>query len=221
MPEILIMKAINAENEAHAQKVREFLQRQGILMVNLISSPGSGKTTLLEKTLEQMISEYRFAAIEGDLFTDEDARRLEKYGIPVVQLNTEGACHLTAAMIERALEKIPPQGLDFLVVENIGNLVCPSSFALGEQKRVVLLSVTEGSDKIRKYPKAFQTADLLLITKVDLLNGSDFSLEMVENDFRRVKGGGHFLLISAKSGEGISEWLEVLKTWGRERTKSL
>ncbi len=220
MAEILVMKAVNEENEAHAEKVREVLRQHGILMINLISSPGSGKTTLLERTLECMGGEFRFAAIEGDLFTDEDARRLEKYGIPVVQLNTEGSCHLTAVMIERALDKILLQGLDFLLVENIGNLVCPSSFSLGERKRVALLSVTEGSDKIRKYPKAFQTADLLMITKADLLEGSNFSLETVEGDFCRINAKGLFLLLSAITGQGMNDWVQVLKSWRQERKKS-
>ncbi|MBI4279531.1 MAG: hydrogenase nickel incorporation protein HypB [Armatimonadetes bacterium] len=210
------MKAVNAENEAFARRVRERLAEAGVLMINLMSGPGAGKTTLLEKTLGRLGDRYRFAAIEGDLFTDRDARRLERFHIPVIQLNTQGSCHLTAQMIEAAIEKMPLAGLDFLLVENVGNLVCPSSFNLGEQRRVTLLSISEGSDKIAKYPKAFRTADCLVVTKLDLLPATDFSLAEVAADFRVVNAHSPILALSAKTGEGMTQWYQMLKTWKAE-----
>ncbi len=216
MVEILVMEAVNAENEKHARAIQVKLRSTRTLMVNLLSGPGAGKTRLLEETLSHLSSQVRCAAIEGDLFTDEDARRLERFGIPVIQLNTGGSCHLTAHMIEAAMEKIPLDGVDFLFVENVGNLVCPSSFFLGEQVRVTLLSVAEGNDKIRKYPKAFQTADCLVISKIDLLPFVQFSLAQAEEDYRRIRAGGLVLALSAQSGEGIRQWLEQLLLWRKE-----
>jgi hydrogenase nickel incorporation protein HypB len=216
--EILVMKAVNAENDKHAKAVQTKLRSAHTLMLNLLSGPGAGKTRLLEETLSQLPPEVCCAAIEGDLFTDEDARRLERFGIPVIQLNTEGSCHLTAAMIEAALEKIPLAGLDFLFVENVGNLVCPSSFFLGEQVRVTLLSVTEGNDKIRKYPKAFQTADCLILSKIDLLPFVQFSLAQAEEDYRRIHAGGLVLALSTQSGEGFQQWLEQLLLWRNQHS---
>ncbi len=207
------MKAVNAENELHAQKVREAVDNSRVLLINLLSSPGSGKTTLLEVTLREWRGKYRLGAVEGDLFTDEDARRLEKFGIPVVQLNTQGSCHLTANMIETALTKFDLKTLDFLFIENVGNLVCPASFNLGEHKRVTLLSVTEGEDKIKKYPKAFNSADLLIVSKIDLLPLTEVKLENLKEDFFRVNPKGTFIPLSAKTKEGITLWLEILENW--------
>lgn len=213
MAEIIVMKAVNAENELYAAQVKETLDKRGILLINLLSSPGSGKTSLLEATLKEWGGKYRCAAIEGDLFTDEDARRLERFGIQVVQLNTQGSCHLTANMIVKALEKLDLKDLEFLFVENVGNLVCPASFNLGEHKRVTLLSVTEGKDKIKKYPKAFYTADLLVLSKIDLLPMTDVNLEDLKQDFFRVNPQADFLSLSVKTGQGLSQWLEKLESW--------
>ena len=213
MVEILIMKAVNEENEAHAAAVRVLLEDEGVRMVNFLSSPGTGKTTLLEKTLAALNHRFRIGVIEGDLFTDEDARRIERAGAPVVQLNTEGSCHLTAAMIEAALGRLPLSGLDFLFVENVGNLVCPSSFRLGEHRRVTLLSVAEGNDKVKKYPKAFHTADCLLLTKIDMLALTDFSLAQAEEDFRRVNVIAPILALSSRSEEGLTAWFDLLAAW--------
>ncbi|MDI6868956.1 MAG: hydrogenase nickel incorporation protein HypB [Coprothermobacterota bacterium] len=216
MAEIIVMKAVNAENELYAAQVKEALDKRGILLINLLSSPGSGKTSLLEATLKEWGGKYRCAAIEGDLFTDEDARRLEKFGIQVVQLNTQGSCHLTANMIVKALEKLDLKDLEFLFVENVGNLVCPASFNLGEHKRVTLLSVTEGKDKIKKYPKAFYTADLLVLSKIDLLPMTDINLEDLKQDFHRVNPGADFLPLSVKTNQGLEAWLQKLESWKRE-----
>jgi hydrogenase nickel incorporation protein HypB len=216
MAEIIVMKAVNAENELYAAQVREKLEKEGVFLINLLSSPGSGKTSLLEATLEEWGGNHRCAAIEGDLFTDEDARRLERFGIQVVQLNTQGSCHLTANMIVKALEKLDLKGLEYLFVENVGNLVCPASFNLGEHKRVTLLSVTEGNDKVKKYPKAFQTAHLMIVSKIDLLEATDVDLEGLREDFRHVNPSGEFLTLSVKTGSGLGGWLEKLESWKRE-----
>ena len=216
MAEIIVMKAVNAENELYAAQVRETLDKRGILLINLLSSPGSGKTSLLEATLKAWDGKYRCAAIEGDLFTDEDARRLERFGIQVVQLNTQGSCHLTANMIVKALAKLDLRDLEFLFVENVGNLVCPASFNLGERKRVTLLSVTEGKDKIKKYPKAFYTADLLVLSKIDLLPMTDVNLEDLEQDFFRINPRADLLSLSVKTGQGLESWLQKLESWRKE-----
>lgn len=216
MAEIIVMKAVNAENELYAAQVKETLDQRGILLINLLSSPGSGKTSLLEATLKEWAGKYRCAAIEGDLFTDEDAKRLERFGIQVVQLNTQGSCHLTANMIVKALEKLDLNDLEFLFVENVGNLVCPASFNLGEHKRVTLLSVTEGKDKIKKYPKAFYTADLLVVSKIDLLPMTDVNLQDLKQDFHRVNPQADFLPLSVKTNRGLEAWLQKLESWKRE-----
>ena len=216
MAEIIVMKAVSAENDRFAAEVRDKLNKEGVLFVNLLSSPGSGKTSLLEATLEKWGKDHRLGAIEGDLFTDEDAKRLERFGIQVVQLNTQGSCHLTANMIVKALERLELKGLEILFVENVGNLVCPASFNLGEHKRVTLLSVTEGKDKIKKYPKAFYTADLLVLSKVDLLPMTDVNLEDLRQDFRRVNPHADFLPLSIKTNQGLEAWLQKLEVWKRE-----
>jgi hydrogenase nickel incorporation protein HypB len=179
-------------------------------VVSLVSSPGSGKTTLLEYTLGAMAATSRVAALVGDLATDRDADRLKRAGVPVRQITTGTVCHLDASMIEAALADWDLEALDFLFVENVGNLVCPASYDLGESLRVVLLSVTEGEDKPLKYPTIFNTADLAVITKVDLATAVDFDRNQAVRHLDELRPGLEVLELSARSGAGLSVWLARL-----------
>jgi len=179
--EVLVQEALLGSNAKVAAEVREALRRKGILGINLMSSPGAGKTTLLERIAERLGGRYRLAVIEGDIETERDAERIRAKGIPAWQITTGGACHLEARMIGRLFPEIPAD-IDFLFIENVGNLVCPAAYDLGESLRCVLLSTPEGDDKPKKYPRAFLTADCLLITKCDLLPLLPFDLERAKQE---------------------------------------
>lgn len=171
------------KNDEIAKKNKEYLENKGIRFINLLGTPGSGKTTLLEQVLNHSSNDKsRIAVIEGDLYTDMDAKRMEEMGIRTIQLNTQGACHLEADMIEQALNELNLDGVDTIVVDNIGNLVCTAEFSLGEHIRIGVTSVTEGNDKPLKYPLLFQTADIVLINKIDLLPYTNFNVEQFKND---------------------------------------
>jgi hydrogenase nickel incorporation protein HypB len=198
-------KVLN-ENDRIAATLRERFQKHGVFCLNLISSPGSGKTSLLERTLEGFGPERRIAVLTGDIQTDNDARRLAHFGFPVRQITTGGACHLDARMVERALEGWPVEDLEILFLENVGNLVCPTSYDLGEDARAVLLSVTEGEDKPLKYPATFHHADLMVLNKIDLLPYVPFSAEVAKENARRVQPGIEILDVSCTTGEGLDRW---------------
>lgn len=193
-----------------ADDLRRHRSEAGTLVINLMSSPGAGKTALLEATAARLAPEHRLAAIVGDIATDRDARRLLPW-MPTRQLTTGGACHLEISLIEscaRWLDELGP--IDLLFVENVGNLVCPAAFDLGEHLRVVLLSVTEGDDKPQKYPKAFRTADACVISKVDLLPHLPFSVDSAKDDARAIRPDMTFFEVSAHSGDGLSAWCSFL-----------
>jgi len=199
------------KNNRYAERNRHWLRARSALALNLMSSPGAGKTTLLVKTLEALKGEIPLAVIEGDPQTRLDAERIQKTGTPVVQLNTGKGCHLDAHRVGHALERLdPPEGA-VIFIENVGNLVCPAGFDLGEDERVVLLSVPEGEDKPLKYPEAFYRATLLLITKLDLLPYVDFDLDRCLENVRRVHPGLETIALSARSGEGFDRWLGWLR----------
>jgi hydrogenase nickel incorporation protein HypB len=179
-------------------------------VVSLVSSPGSGKTAFLEEVLGRLRDEYRIAALVGDLATDNDARRLARSRVPVKQITTGTVCHLEAAMVESALEDWDLEELDFLFIENVGNLVCPSTFDLGEDHRLVLFSVTEGEDKPLKYPTIFQTADVALITKIDLAEAVSFDAAAAHRSIQSVRPGMEVFEVSTKTGEGLTSWLDSL-----------
>ncbi|HQV33750.1 MAG TPA: hydrogenase nickel incorporation protein HypB, partial [Calditrichia bacterium] len=176
-------------NDYVAELIRKDMKERGILVINLVSSPGSGKTSLLEETIACLKSEMKLAVLEGDLQTERDAERIRKHGIQALQIVTGGICHLEAQMIQQALPKIDLEGVDILFVENVGNLVCPASYDLGEDVRVTLVSVTEGDDKPKKYPSMFLTTDIMLVTKSDLLPYVPFSVDAVIEDAREVNAG--------------------------------
>jgi hydrogenase nickel incorporation protein HypB len=197
-------------NDRVARALRERFHRSGVFVVSLVSSPGSGKTTFLEKTLTLLQRDYRVAALVGDLATENDALRLARSQAPVKQIITGTLCHLEAAMVENALEGWEVGDLDFLFIENVGNLVCPSSYDLGEDLRLVLISVTEGEDKPLKYPTIFNTSDAAVISKTDLAVAVEFDWAALENNIQAVRPGMRVIGVSAKTGQGMDEWLEWL-----------
>lgn len=199
-------------NDVLARALRERFEAANVFVVSLVSSPGSGKTELLEKTLTLLKEKYRVAALVGDLETENDAMRLARAGVPAKQITTGTICHLEAAMVERSLEDWDLENLDFLFIENVGNLVCPSSYDLGEALRVVLMSVTEGEDKPRKYPTIFNTADAAVITKTDLAQAVEFDREAARASIEAVRPGMRVFEVSAKTGEGMGAWLEFLES---------
>jgi hydrogenase nickel incorporation protein HypB len=211
MTTVEVRKRILADNEEAAAKVRECFRISGTLVLNLISSPGSGKTTLLEATVQALAGRYRLGALEGDIATERDADRLRKLGVPAHQILTGGACHLDARQVSRALEQAALGALDILFIENVGNLVCPTSYDLGEDFKVVLLSVTEGDDKPFKYPAIFARAEVAVITKADLLPYVKFDLEAVRAQVKTLQTQGRFLVVSSTTGEGLSEWRRLLE----------
>jgi hydrogenase nickel incorporation protein HypB len=203
-------KVLN-ENDRIAAGLRERYRAHGTFCLNLISSPGSGKTTLLERTLEMFDPARRVVVLTGDIQTDNDARRLARSGFPVRQITTGGACHLDARMVERALEGWISEDPEILFVENVGNLVCPTSYDLGEDARAVLLSVTEGEDKPLKYPATFHHADVMVLTKTDLLPYVPFRLELAIENARRVQPEIEILRLSCTSGEGMDAWRQWIE----------
>jgi hydrogenase nickel incorporation protein HypB len=207
-----LRKGILKKNDELAAGLRQRFASAGVLVLNLVSSPGTGKTAFLERTLNALREGgARVAALVGDLETDNDARRLEASGAPVRQINTHGICHLEAEMVSKHLEGWDLAGLDYLFIENVGNLVCPSSYDLGEKVRVALLSVTEGEDKPLKYPTLFNSADAAVITKIDLAEPCEFDREAALKNIRAIRPGIRVFETSAKSGAGMTEWLEYLK----------
>lgn len=197
-----------SENDRLAAELRRRFLAHGTRCVNLISAPGSGKTALLERTLAAFAPQRRVAVLTGDIQTDNDAQRLARYGFPVRQITTGGACHLDARMVENALAEWPAESIDLLFIENVGNLVCPSSYDLGEAARVVLLSVTEGEDKPLKYPATFHRAGLVVINKIDLLPYVPFRLDLAREYARRVQPDIEILEVSCTTGAGLDAWLQ-------------
>jgi hydrogenase nickel incorporation protein HypB len=213
---IEVRKNVLKRNDVVARALRDRFRAAGVFVVSLVSSPGSGKTAFLEKTLTQLRPNYRVAALVGDLATENDALRLARSQVPVKQITTGTLCHLEAAMVQSALEEWDLKQLDFLFIENVGNLVCPSSYDLGEDVRIVLISVTEGEDKPLKYPTIFNSADVAIVTKVDLAAAVEFSWETAYNNIQAVRPGMPVFRLSAKTGEGIEEYLGFLATRLRE-----
>jgi hydrogenase nickel incorporation protein HypB len=206
-----IRKSVLNKNDELARKLRSRFEAAGVLVLNLVSSPGAGKTEFLQKVLTDLRrSGVRVAALVGDLETDNDARRLMASGAPVRQITTHGCCHLDAGMIERHLEGWELGGLDILFIENVGNLVCPSNYDLGEAVRVALLSVTEGEDKPLKYPGMFNSADVALITKIDLAEACEFDRETAVANLRAVRPDMRIFEISSRKGLGMPQWLDYL-----------
>lgn len=209
---IEVRQNVLKQNDLLARALRDRFAAAGTYVVSLVSSPGSGKTAFLEKTLTALRSEYRIAALVGDLATDNDAARLARAEVPVKQITTGTVCHLEAAMVERALDDWNLKELDCLFIENVGNMVCPSSYDLGENLRLVLMSVTEGEDKPLKYPTIFNSADIAIITKTDIAEAVEFDSTAAHNSIQSVRPGIEILQVSAKTGQGMEEWLQFLRS---------
>jgi hydrogenase nickel incorporation protein HypB len=207
-----VRKNVLKQNDVVARALRERFREAGVLALSLVSSPGSGKTAFLEKTLTLLHGRYRVAALVGDLATENDAARLARSRAPVKQIITGTVCHLEAAMVQNALEDWSLNDLDFLFIENVGNLVCPSSFDLGEDLRFVLLSVTEGEDKPLKYPTIFNSADVAVITKSDVAAAVEFDEAAARRNIQAVRPGMQVFKVSAKTGQGMTEYLELLES---------
>ncbi|HEV2697098.1 MAG TPA: hydrogenase nickel incorporation protein HypB [Terriglobales bacterium] len=217
MNRVALEKKVLGENDRIAGELRARFRQNGVVCLNLISSPGSGKTMLLEKTLDALPRSERVAVLTGDIQTENDAARLKRFGFPVKQITTGGTCHLDARMIERHLANWKLGEIDLLIFENVGNLVCPSSYDLGEAAKIVLLSVTEGEDKPLKYPSIFFKSELLVITKTDLLPYVPFDIGKAEENARRVHPGMEIIRTSCTKGEGLKDWLGWLE---RRQTES-
>jgi hydrogenase nickel incorporation protein HypB len=198
------------KNDRIAERNRGFFQAKKLLVLNVVSAPGSGKTTLIRETAARLAGRLRVGVITGDLATDHDAARLRELGIPVVQVTTGTLCHLDAEMVARAAAQLDLDQLDLLVIENVGNLVCPADFDLGETLRVVLLSVTEGEDKPLKYPPLFHSADVAVVTKVDLGKAAEFDRDLALANLRRVSHHAKLFEVSAKTAQGLDAWLDFL-----------
>jgi hydrogenase nickel incorporation protein HypB len=206
-----VRKNVLKQNDLIARALRQRFHEAGVFVVSLVSSPGSGKTMFLEKTLTLLRQNYRVAALVGDLATENDAVRLARSQAPVRQITTGTLCHLEAAMVQKALHDWNLSQLDFLFIENVGNLVCPSSYDLGENLRLVLISVTEGEDKPLKYPTIFNSADVAVITKMDLAAAVEFDSRTASGNIQAVRPGMQIFQLSAKSGQGMSEYLSFLE----------
>ncbi|MCS7308841.1 MAG: hydrogenase nickel incorporation protein HypB [Armatimonadota bacterium] len=214
--EIKVVRRIMEANEQHAEVVRRRLREAGVVALNLISAPGSGKTSLIETAIRELKGTVRLGVIEGDPDTTRDAERIARLDVPVVQINTEGGCHLEATMVLRALEEMTPDGLQLLFIENVGNLVCPVVFDLGETYRVAVVSAAEGHDKPAKYPALFRTAHVTVLTKIDLIPYLDFDEGQFTTDVRRLNPQMPILRVSCRTGEGVSEWVR----WLQERLQT-
>jgi len=214
MYKVNVGKKILSANEEYALKNSQLLTEQKKLCLNMISSPGSGKTTILARTISELKDKIKIGVIEGDIQTEIDAERIRATKAPAIQINTDGACHLSAAQVNSALRNLPISDLDLIFIENVGNLVCPSAFELGETGKIAVLSVAEGDDKPAKYPSIFAKSKAMLINKIDLLGAGvqiDFDIERAKADARKLNKGIEIFPISAKTGEGMDDWCDWLK----------
>ena len=208
--EIKVIKNILGENDRLAAENQAMFQDKKVFVLNFMGSPGAGKTSVLEKTMERLKDKIKMAVIEGDLFTSKDAERIDKYGVPVIQINTAGGCHLDANMVQKTVKEMNLDELDLLVVENVGNLVCPAEFPVGEDARAVVLSVTEGDDKPLKYPLMFKESEIALINKVDLAPYCNFNMDSAKQDITSLHPGIEVLEVSCTTGDGLDHWCDWL-----------
>jgi hydrogenase nickel incorporation protein HypB len=209
---IEVKESVFANNNKSAEKLRQSLKEQKTFMINLMSSPGSGKTTMLCRTIEALKDQYKIGIMEADIDSDVDAKTIANKGVKVIQLHTGGMCHLDAAMTKQGLTNLGTDGLDFVVLENVGNLICPAEFDTGASKKVMILSVPEGDDKPLKYPLMFSVCDVLLVNKIDAASFFDFDIKRCEEYVRKLNPNIKIIPISAKTGEGMDLWFDWLRT---------
>lgn len=214
--EIRVMRNILDRNQNRADEVRKILAAEKVLMVNIISSPGAGKTTLLERTLGELDTKFRIAIIEGDITTDRDARRLQKFNVHVTQINTEGGCHLDSHSISKVLGTLSLKDLDVIFVENVGNLVCPSHFDLGENFKLAVVSTAEGDDKPAKYPMLFREARALILNKIDLIPYTNFRMQNFRKDMEKINRNIPLFELSCTRGDGLGAWFDWISSRIRE-----
>lgn len=210
-----IQQSVMAADEEYAQQIRKEMSRRGLLVINIIGSPGAGKTTLLEATKDK--APFSFAVIEGDIATSRDAERLSKLGVPSIQINTHGGCHLEANLVKKALEELPLEDIDVIFIENVGNLVCPAEFDIGEDWKVAVSSIPEGADKPLKYPHLFSEAKAVLLTKVDLVPYVPFDMDLYKNDLFHLNPNVECIEIEALTGKGIQEWVSLVEKLLKEK----
>jgi hydrogenase nickel incorporation protein HypB len=205
---IEVVENVLKYNKDQADKNRTVFQQKGILAINILSSPGAGKTSLIIETINRLKGRAKIGVIEGDISSTHDAEKIKAHTDQVVQINTGGSCHLNATMIDQALAKMDLEDLDIIIIENVGNLICPVGFDLGEKYKVVLSSVNEGDDKPVKYPPVFIKSDPVLLNKIDLLNISDFNLDFFKNEVKKINPNGKLMMLSCKTGEGLDTWTD-------------
>jgi hydrogenase nickel incorporation protein HypB len=210
---VKVVTNILEANDRIAAENKKIFHEAGIYVINIMSGPGAGKTSLLEKTIAEFAGKTKIGVIEGDIAGSDDAERIEKLGIPVIQINTGGGCHLDANMIREVLDDLPLKDLDLLIIENVGNLVCPAEFKLGEDMNVMLLSIAEGHDKPLKYPLMFQESSALILNKIDLLPYTNVNMEKIRKDSLSLNPKLKIFEVSCKTGEGISEWTNWLQSF--------
>lgn len=215
--EVQVMTNVLEKNDAIANSLKELFEKHNIYVFNLMGSPGAGKTSLLEATLKELSQDYNIAVIEGDLFTSKDAERIHAIGVPVLQINTVGGCHLDAQMIENALQELNLDKLDLIIIENVGNLVCPAEFDIGEHAKVTVLSVTEGEDKPLKYPLIFKEAKAILLNKIDLLPYVPFDMDKALRDIKNLNPSGDVFEVSCLKQDGLANWTNWLRARLEER----
>jgi len=216
---ISVVKNIMEANQRIAEENRRRFQEHALMVINLMSSPGAGKTTLLEKTISLLKDDYKVGVVEGDIQSTYDAERIGRTGAPVVQINTGGACHLDSNMVQEALKNLEFQNLNLLFIENVGNLVCPAEFALGEDFKAMILSVAEGDDKPLKYPLMFRESSVLLINKIDLLPFCDCQPDLIEERALKINPRLTIFRVSCRTGEGLSRWTDWLRQRLHQRTE--
>jgi len=208
---VTVERKILEKNDDVAAQNRQIFKSNKLFTINLLSSPGSGKTSLLEKTMEHLDNSMKIGVVEGDVQTDNDAQRIAKYNVPVVQIVTNGGCHLEAKLVQNALENFDLAGLDLLVIENVGNLVCPANYDLGEARKIVMVSTTEGDDKPSKYPSMFRVSDVMIVNKIDLLEYVDFDVEKVCEHALTINPDLEIIELSCKTSEGFDAWIDWIR----------
>jgi len=209
---VKVVAQILEANDRIAAENKKLFKESGVYVINLMSAPGAGKTSLIERTIKELYKKLRIAVIEGDIAGTDDAQRIESLGIPAVQINTGGACHLDANMINEAIADVPLKDIDLLIIENVGNLVCPAEFKVGEDMKIMILSITEGDDKPLKYPLMFQESSALILNKIDLLPHTNADLAKIKNNSLSLNPSLKIFEVSCKTGEGISEWTSWLQS---------
>lgn len=219
--DIPVMQDILGRNDMVASENKAVFDKNGVLAINLLGSPGSGKTTLLEKTIANLKNDLRLAVIEGDLFTDKDADRIARHNVPVIQINTNGGCHLDAPMIKEVLGDLDLANIDVVIIENVGNLVCPAEFIVGEDMKITVLSITEGDDKPLKYPIIFKESRAAILNKVDILPFTDFDMDSAKHDLKCIHPQIEIMETAASIGQGIDIWCDFIRSEFKKKQERL